>query len=224
MYSKLTLMRFQSRGDTADSSEIYIYFSHMNCSDCCLFPSVHSGIKLSLSSLEQFDVSSSQPWKVSGVLPLESDIQWRGLTIHNWALSALFRPIYRLTWASHMVLVVKNPPAHAGDAWDQGLIPGSGRSPGGGHGNPLQYSCLENPMDRGAWWAMIHGVAKSRTQLKRLTHSLFYIRVGSDIRNQNDAELKSWALGTNSFRFKFCHLVMETLKAFSFRWWLNIIW
>ena len=46
---------------------------------------------------------------------------------------------------------------------DLGLIPGSGRSPGGGHGNPLQYSCLENPMDRGAWWATVHGVAKSWT-------------------------------------------------------------
>ena len=55
-----------------------------------------------------------------------------------------------------------------------GLIPGSGRSPGGrGHGNPLQYSCLENPMDRGVWWAIVHGVTKSWTQLKlrsRHTH------------------------------------------------------
>ena len=56
-------------------------------------------------------------------------------------------------------------------------------------GNPLQYSCLENPMDRGAWWATIHEVAKNRTQLKLLTHRLFYVTVGSDIRNQNDAEL-----------------------------------
>ena len=47
-----------------------------------------------------------------------------------------------------------------------GSIPGSGRSPGGGHGNPLQYSCLENPMDRGAWWATIHKVTKNQTQLK----------------------------------------------------------
>ena len=46
---------------------------------------------------------------------------------------------------------------------DLGSIPGSGRSPGGGHGNPLQYSCLENPMDRGAWWATVHGVTKSQT-------------------------------------------------------------
>ena len=59
--------------------------------------------------------------------------------------------------------VVKNLPASTGDAKDVGLIPGSGRSPGGEHGNPLQYSCLENPMDRGDWWATIHRVAKSQT-------------------------------------------------------------
>ena len=53
--------------------------------------------------------------------------------------------------------VVKNPPANAGDV---GLIPGSGRSPGEGNGNPLQYSCLGNPMDREAWWATVHGVTK----------------------------------------------------------------
>ena len=58
--------------------------------------------------------------------------------------------------------VVKNPPANVGD---MGLIPGSGRSPGGGYGNPLQYSRLENPMDRGAWRATVHGVANSQTQL-----------------------------------------------------------
>ena len=57
--------------------------------------------------------------------------------------------------------MVKNLPANAGDVRDTGSIPGSGRSPGGGHGNPRQYSCLVNPMDRGAWWATDHGVAKS---------------------------------------------------------------
>ena len=66
-------------------------------------------------------------------------------------------------WASQVVLMVKIPPANAGDIRDVGLIPGSGRSPGGGHGKPLQYSCLENPMDRGAWWATIHRAAKSHT-------------------------------------------------------------
>ena len=61
-----------------------------------------------------------------------------------------------------MVLVVKNPPSKAGDLRDAGLIPGSRRSPGGGHGKSLQYSCLENPMDRGAWRATVCGVAKSQ--------------------------------------------------------------
>ena len=66
-------------------------------------------------------------------------------------------------WASHMVLVVKNLPASAADVRDVSLIPGSGRSPGGRHGNPLQCSCLENPMVRGAWQARVHSVAKSQT-------------------------------------------------------------
>ena len=61
--------------------------------------------------------------------------------------------------------MVKNLPANAGDIRDEGSIPGSGRSPGGGSGNPLQYSCLEDPMDRGTWWAIIHKVEKSWTQL-----------------------------------------------------------
>ena len=68
-------------------------------------------------------------------------------------------------WASQVALVVKNLPVMAGDVRDMGLIPGSGRSPGGGNGNPLQYSCLENSMDRKAWWATVHGVTKSWTQL-----------------------------------------------------------
>ena len=67
------------------------------------------------------------------------------------------------------MLVVKNPPANAGDIIDVDSIPGSGRSPGGGHGNLLQYSRLENPMDRGTWKATVHRVTKSRTQLKRLS-------------------------------------------------------
>ena len=62
-----------------------------------------------------------------------------------------------------VALVVWNPPANTGDIRDVGSVPGSGRSPGGGRGNPFQYACLENPMDRGAWWAPVHGVAKSHT-------------------------------------------------------------
>ena len=62
--------------------------------------------------------------------------------------------------ASQVVLVVNNQPVNAGDLRDSASIPGSGRSPGGGHGNPLQYSCLENPMDRGVWWATVHRIAE----------------------------------------------------------------
>ena len=63
----------------------------------------------------------------------------------------------------------KNRPAKAEDIRDLGSIPGSGRSPGGGYGNPLQYSCLEKPTDRGTWWATVLGVVKSQTQLKQLS-------------------------------------------------------
>ena len=58
--------------------------------------------------------------------------------------------------------MLKNLPASAGDAGDSGLIPGSGRSPGRGNGNPFQYSCLENSMDRGAWWVTVGGIEKSQ--------------------------------------------------------------
>ena len=68
-----------------------------------------------------------------------------------------------------MALVVKNPLANARDIRDAGSIPGSGRSLGGGHGNPLQHSCLENPTDRGAWRATVHRVPKSQTQVKQLS-------------------------------------------------------
>ena len=68
-----------------------------------------------------------------------------------------------------VALVVKNLPASAGDIRDVGPVPGLGRSPGGRHSNPLQYSCLKNPMDRGAWKATVHRVAKSQTQLKQLS-------------------------------------------------------
>ena len=65
--------------------------------------------------------------------------------------------------------MAKNLPDNAGDIRDMGLIPGLGSSPKGVHGNPLQYSCLENPMDRGAWWATVHRVTKSWTRLKCLS-------------------------------------------------------
>ena len=69
------------------------------------------------------------------------------------------------------MLVIKNPPANAGDARDTGSIPGSGRSPGGGHGNPVEYSCLENPIDKGVWWATVHGTTESWARLSVHTHT-----------------------------------------------------
>ena len=75
-----------------------------------------------------------------------------------------------------MALVVNNPPANAGDIWDMGSIPESGRSLGGGHGNPFQYSCLENPMDRGAWWATVHkGLKESDMHWRQIIYHLSYI-------------------------------------------------
>ena len=65
----------------------------------------------------------------------------------------------------HVVPVVKSLPANAGNVRNVSSVPGLGRSPGGGHGNPLQNFCLENPMDRGVWWATVHGIEQSQTQL-----------------------------------------------------------
>ena len=89
-------------------------------------------------------------------------------------------------------LVVKNLPANAGDA---GLIPGLGRSPGGGNGNPLQYSCLGNPMDRGAWWAAVHEVTKSQTQLTS------YTLLFKDSISKQDYILRYWEVGTSTYEY-----------------------
>ena len=83
--------------------------------------------------------------------------------------------------ASQVVLVVKNPPDNAGD---RGLIPGSGRSPGGQHGYPFQWSSLENPMDRGAWWATVHWVSKSQTTTEATLHARM---------DQNEPLKAAWA-------------------------------
>ena len=85
---------------------------------------------------------------------------------HTHINMPFFGKCYKQKRASQMALVVKNPPANEGDIRHKGSIPGLERLPEGRHGNPFQYSCLENPMDRGAWRATIHGVAKSCTKLK----------------------------------------------------------
>ena len=77
-----------------------------------------------------------------------------------------------------MVLVVKNLLANTGDVRDAGSIPGLGRCPEGGLGNPLQYSCLENPMDREVWWATVHRVTKSQTRLMQLSTHISLIKEG----------------------------------------------
>ena len=81
-------------------------------------------------------------------------------------ITSLIRASYMDVWASQVTLVVKNPPADAGDIRGAGSIPVLGRSPRGRHSNPLQYSCLQNPMDRGVWQAAVCRVTQSRTQLK----------------------------------------------------------
>ena len=107
-------------------------------------------------------------WSPSSFTLIEPAPSFRAL------ISFVIRQSLAFVLASQVALVVKNSLASAGDLTDMGSIPVLGRSPGGGHGNPLQYSCLENPMDRGAWQATVHGEAKSWTQLKRLsTHHWF---------------------------------------------------
>ena len=81
------------------------------------------------------------------------------------------------TGASQVEIVVKNP-TNAEDTGDMGSIPGLGRSPGGGHGNPFQYSCLENSMDRGTWQTIVHIITKSWTRLKHLSmHTYAYVYI-----------------------------------------------
>ena len=96
----------------------------------------------------------------------------------NTCLVWTFTFIHTYTYFQ-VALVVKNLPASAGDLRDTGLSPGLGKAPGEGHGNPLQYSCLESPVDRGAWCATVHRVAKSWTRLKWLSmHESVQIRKG----------------------------------------------
>ena len=90
------------------------------------------------------------------------------ITLCKFNIQVMIWYMYILQQASQVVLVVKKSPADRGDVRDVGSIPGSRRSPGGEHDNPLQYSCLENSMDRRAYWDIVHRVAKSQTRLKRL--------------------------------------------------------
>ena len=100
----------------------------------------------------------------------------QGLCILSYNCMWVYNDFKRFlkVWATPVLLVVTNPPARAGDGGDMGSVPGSGRFPGGGYGNPFQYSC---PMDRGAWQATVHRVTKSWTRLKWLnTHALLGLK------------------------------------------------
>ena len=97
------------------------------------------------------------------LLVIRNSVDFCVLTLYPATLLSYNRFSYGIFRSSQVGLVVKNPPANAGDVRDVSSIPCLGRSPGGRHGNPLQYSCLENPTDRGAWRAVVHRVAKSQT-------------------------------------------------------------
>ena len=96
----------------------------------------------------------------NGSSPMSFSSKWLKIFVAYW------KGLYHLGFPGG--LEVKASTCNAGDL---GSIPGSGRSPGEGNGNPLQYSCLENPMDGGAWWATVHGVTKSRTRLSKFTYT-----------------------------------------------------
>ena len=108
---------------------------------------------------------SLEPVIQSDVSQKEKQISHINMYIWNlekWYWWTYLQGSSRDTGASQVVVVVKNMPSSAADVRDTGSIPGAGRSAGGGHGNPLQYSGLENPMDRGAWWATVHALQRVR--------------------------------------------------------------
>ena len=105
-------------------------------------------------------------------------ILWLPVSVGPALLTEVLETVFLIRCRLLVPLVVnKETSANEGDIRDTGLIPGSERSPGGGHGNPLQYSCLENCMDRGAWWATVHGVAK-----KRLSRHVPFSKSGGGLR------------------------------------------
>ena len=117
------------------------------------------------------DEISGYPFLVGTALKWASSRTERLTLSREWETGSQGLPSYLLDsfpcdWVFNRD--ISSFPANSGDVRDARSIPGLGRSPGGGHGNLLQYSCLENPMDTGAWWATVHGIAKSQTQLSNL--------------------------------------------------------
>ena len=125
-------------------------------------PTISSSIVPFSSCPQFFSESGSFPvsqFFTSGGQSIGASALVLPMSIQDWLCWGLHK-----NWASQMVPVVKNLTANARDIRDAGSLPGSGRFPGEGHGNPLQHSWLEIPMGRGAWWATIHQVTKSRTE------------------------------------------------------------
>ena len=125
-----------------------------------------------------------------------------------------------VTGASQVALVAKNLPFHTGDIRYPSSIPGSGRSPGEGNGNPHQYSCLENPMDRGAWWATVPRVTQSQTRLKWFsTHAHAVVR--KRIRSWSQVQQwKPWIPAPSQPNVEM-KLLVETTQALSTQLWLQ---
>ena len=132
------------------------------CRDCLWFQRGSWGTT-ELASLPKVTDSKQQSWNLNSGNWLSDPVLIARM--HQiraaWGMNALSRQL----WASQVALVVKNPPANAGDGRDVSSIPGSGRSPGEGCGNPPQYSCLENPTDRRDWWTTVHRIWKRWTWL-----------------------------------------------------------
>ena len=117
----------------------------------------------------------------------------------------LFYSIFIQSKASQVVLVVKNPPANAGDTRDQTSIPGSGRSPGEGNGNPLPFLPGEPHGPRGAWWATVHGLARSWTWLKHLS---MHACIPSSSAPPSSVTMGLFSISVSLFLFCFIHLVV----------------
>ena len=127
------------------------------------------GIKPGSPTLQANSLPSELPGKLTRGLDIEKDRDDSDRGRDREMIEIQTEIEKEPTWASQVVPVVKNPLAKAGDIRDLGFIPRSGRSAGGGHGNPLQYAFLENPMKRGVWRAVVHRVAQSWIQLKQLS-------------------------------------------------------
>ena len=121
--------------------------------------------------------------------------------------------------ASQVVLVVKNPPANAEDIRDPGSIPGWGRSPGGGHGYPLQYSCLENPTDRGTWQATVHGAPKSWTQLSNTLIVSFLAKLSKFWTSVTPSIKWEWLMLGSTWRVNDIRYIKHAWCLIGLGWW-----